>query len=418
MLFSAMLRYTFIPKNFMNVIMVPIIKNKCGDPCSKDNYRPISLASIISKVFERILLLRCENFLLVSDNQFAYSKNLSTELCIYTMKQIIFSYNKCNTPIYACFIDIRKAFDRIDNDKLIMVLKSLYVPDFILNILIYWFLNQRFYLKWQSHLSNPFYSTCGLRQGSVLSPILFNIYLDCLSKKLNATKLGCYMGEYLINHFCYADDTALIAPSFKCLQYLVNICEEFGKEYNVIFNIVKTKFMIFKPKFFKDVNPSLFFNNEKVEAVDSFCYLGVNISKDLKDDQEMKVQIRNICARSNSLIRKFNFCSTRIKADLFRTYCTCIYGIGLWCNFYQNTIKSMKVSYNNAFRYLLGLDRYCSISEAFLNNGVTSFQEMIRNRQFKLQRLVINSRNTLVMASAKYAADTDLLEHWRKSLFV
>ena len=75
-------------------------------------------------------------------------------------------------------------------------------------------------------------------------------------------------------------------------------------------------------------------------------------------------------------------------------------------------------AYVNAFRYLLGLDRYCSISEMFLNNGVISFQEMIRNRQFNLQKLVMNSKNILVMASTKYAADTDLLEHWKKSLFV
>ena len=47
------------------------------------------------------------------------------------------------------------------------------------------------------------------------------------------------MEEYLINHFCCADDKALIAPSLKCLQYLVNMCEEFGKEYNVIFNTLK-----------------------------------------------------------------------------------------------------------------------------------------------------------------------------------
>ena len=56
-------------------------------------------------------------------------------------------------------------------------------------------------------------------------------------------------------------------------------------------------------------------------------------------------------------------------------------------------------------------------SEMFLNNGVTSFQEMIRNRQFKLLKLVINSKNILVMASTKYADDTDLLEHWKKFLF-
>ena len=87
--------------------------------------------------------------------------------------------------------------------------------------------------------------------------------------------------------------------------------------------------MIFKSKAYKDNNLSLFLNNEKVEKVDSFCYLGVNISNELKDDQEIKFQIRNSCARSNSLKRKFKFCSTRVKAVIFRTYCTCIYGIGL-----------------------------------------------------------------------------------------
>ena len=72
----------------------------------------------------------------------------------------------------------------------------------------------------------------------------------------------------------------------------------------------------------------------------------------------------------------------------------------------------MKISYNNAFRYLLGLDRYFSNNEMFLNNGVTSFQEMICKRKLNLQKLVNNSKkNVLVTASTEYTADTDLLNH-------
>ena len=77
-------------------------------------------------------------------------------LIAYIMKQIIFSYNKYNTFIYARFYDIRKAFERIDNDKLILVLKNVYVPNFIayIDILIYLFCNKRFYLKQKNYLFN------------------------------------------------------------------------------------------------------------------------------------------------------------------------------------------------------------------------------------------------------------------------
>ena len=88
-------------------------------------------------------------------NQFAFKSKHSTEMFVYILKQIIFDYTKNNTPVYACFIDMKKkTFDRVNNDKLI-------------NILVdkYWLLNQQFFVKWGATISSPFKQTCRLRQG-------------------------------------------------------------------------------------------------------------------------------------------------------------------------------------------------------------------------------------------------------------
>ena len=270
LLFSAMFRYSLIPDKFMHVNIVPLIKNRGGNINRKDNYRPISLSSVVSKIFEQIIIWRIEHLLYVSENQFAFRKNLSTELCVYVLKQIIQDYVINNTPVFICFLDITKAFDRIDNDEMIKILESRNIPTFITEILKYWFNNQPFFVKWKHITSSGFYPTCGLRQGSKLSPLLFNIYLDKLSNRLNYSKTGCCMGITLINHLCYADATALISPSVKGLQNLIDICQSFGKDYNVIFNGKKTKCMYFKPNNYRFDEPDFILYSESLEIVNSF----------------------------------------------------------------------------------------------------------------------------------------------------
>ena len=87
-----MFKYSYIPDDFMHVIIVHLVKNKSGDLTIKDNYRPISLSTIISKVFEQIILWKCEDIFLLNEqeNQFAFKTKHSTEMCVYILKQIIF----------------------------------------------------------------------------------------------------------------------------------------------------------------------------------------------------------------------------------------------------------------------------------------------------------------------------------------
>ena len=84
--FSICLLHGSLPHGMIKTTIVPIVKNKCGNLSESSNYKPIELATIISNAFESALLLKCDEYLFTSSNQFGYKKGHSTDLCIYALK--------------------------------------------------------------------------------------------------------------------------------------------------------------------------------------------------------------------------------------------------------------------------------------------------------------------------------------------
>ena len=99
----------------MSTKIIPIVKNKCGKLTDTNNYRPVALANITSKLFEFILLNRCETYLYTNDNQFGFKEGHSTDMCIFTLLQFIDYYKSKCTNIYVTFLDANKAFDRLNH---------------------------------------------------------------------------------------------------------------------------------------------------------------------------------------------------------------------------------------------------------------------------------------------------------------
>lgn len=87
--FTGFLTHGILPDSMLSVLLVPVIKDKAGKLCSIDNYRPIALASMVSKVLESILLDRLINVINSPDNQFGFKRNHGTNLCIYALKEIV-----------------------------------------------------------------------------------------------------------------------------------------------------------------------------------------------------------------------------------------------------------------------------------------------------------------------------------------
>ena len=99
------------------------------------------------------------------------------------------------------------------------------VPGYLVRILICWNSKQSMSIRWGNSLSKSFNVGNGVRQGGILSPYLFNIYMDDLSVRLKKHYAGCKIANSIINHLFYADDLVLLWPSFRGLHELLETCE-------------------------------------------------------------------------------------------------------------------------------------------------------------------------------------------------
>ena len=178
-----MLSHGYIPANMMSTKIIPIVKDKCGKLTDTNNNRPVALANITSKLFEFILLNRCETYMHTNENQFGFKEGHSTDMCICTctLLQFIDYYKSKCTNIYVTFLDASKAFDRLNHWLLFKKLLNRGMPIYIVRILIFLYSNQTMYVQWGSAHSDPFSITNGVRQGGILSPKLFIVYMDGLS---------------------------------------------------------------------------------------------------------------------------------------------------------------------------------------------------------------------------------------------
>ena len=115
MCFTLFFTHCYLPLSMIETIIVPIVKNKCGKLSDSNNYRPIALATIISKLFESAILLKWEMFLDTCPNQFRFKQGHSTDMCIYVLKEFIEFYRSRNTSVFVTFLDALKAYDKIDH---------------------------------------------------------------------------------------------------------------------------------------------------------------------------------------------------------------------------------------------------------------------------------------------------------------
>jgi hypothetical protein len=330
---SSCFTHGFLPDDMISVVLVPIIKNKAGNINSKDNYRPIALASVLSKVVENILLVRLEDYLVTHDNQFGFKRKHGTDQCIYVLKEVVDAYRAMNSSLFLCFLDASKAFDRVNHCTLFRKLRDRGVPGYIIRIIVFWYSHQQMCVRWNNITSHPFNVCNGVRQGGILSPYLFNAYVDDLSSQLNVLPIGCYVGNVCVNHLMYADDIVLIAPSAAGLQKLVLVCEQFGASHDVLYNSKKSFTMIVKSTLLKDARiPHFKLNNTSICETECTKYLGHFINSSFSDNNDILRQTRMLYAQGNILLRKFHMCSLNVKSTLFKTYCSSMYTAHLWWN--------------------------------------------------------------------------------------
>ena len=112
---TSIMKHGYIPSGLLDTTLTPIVKTKTGDVTDKNNYRPIAVATSMSKVMEILILSKTEFFLNTSesDNQFGFKKKHGTDMCIHAFRQTIEYYKQNSSPVFKCYLTT--AFDRVNH---------------------------------------------------------------------------------------------------------------------------------------------------------------------------------------------------------------------------------------------------------------------------------------------------------------
>lgn len=413
MFYTFCIRHSYLPSDLMKTVVVPIVKNMSADVSDRKNYRPISLATIIAKVFDGLLDRKLDCIVTLQDTQFGFREGLSTESAILSLKHTVDYYVNRKTPVYACFLDLSKAFDLVSYSKLWSKLRLAGVPPELVSILSYWYSKQLNMVRWGNVYSDEYSLECGVRQGGLTSPRLFNIYVNQLIEELSSMHVGCHIDDICVNNLSYADDMVLLSPSIGGLRQLLKVCEDYAVGHGLRYNESKSEFMLFKCKQTRNdiLIPPLLLNGVPLSRVAQFKYLGHIVTENLSDELDIERERRALSVRGNMLAHRFARCTVPVKITMFKAFCQTFYTSGLWANFTQKAYNALRVQYNNVFRALFRLPRFCSASGMFADAGVDDFYAIMRKKVASMVRRVRGSRNSVLrMIGDRY--DTVLLSRF------
>ena len=277
-LFNNILSSGTFPDFWKTSLLSPV--HKKGSIYDITNYRGISLTPCISKLFESVLNSRlmqwCLDKKVFSDTQLGFFIGNRTSDAHVILHNLINKYcQKNKKTIFSCFVDFEKAFDRVSRPLLFSKLNKYGVTGYFYNVICSMYCGNFACVKLSNRISAPFPVDIGVRQGCVLSPTLFNIFIaDLCTSLTNDAAHGLHLdGKSVISNIIWADDIVLLSSTKEGLQYQLDQLSLFSIENHLTVNINKTKCMCFNKggrlikNFFK-------LGQDVLEDVSSFKYLG------------------------------------------------------------------------------------------------------------------------------------------------
>ena len=235
-IFRSFLVHGDVTLELLSCAFLPLFKGGLKNPHLSDSYRAIAGSSQILKLFDYVILLLWGDLLGSDTLQFGFKGGTSTTQCSWLVMEVASYYLRQGTPVIATLLDCSKAFDKCVFSALFSKLMDRGMPPIVVRALICVYEEQKGCVTWSGTRSTSFSITNGTRQGSVLSPTLFSVYLDDLLKELRHTGLGCHMGGVWVGAAGYADDLILLAPSRTAMKKMLSVCESYAEEFNLQFS--------------------------------------------------------------------------------------------------------------------------------------------------------------------------------------
>lgn len=329
-MFNRVLREGY-PKSWSKGVIAPVPKPK-GNPSTMDDYRGITVGKAISKLYSLVIMKRLDTWAETSGfraaGQAGFREEKGTADNIFILSHLVEKYRAQHRPIYAVFIDFRKAYDCIDRNVLWDCLKQMGLHGNILSSIMGMYREVPLSVRVKGEQGNSFTSEVGVKQGDPLSPLLFGLLIDHIENILSKMlpQVGVDLAGSLVRVLLYADDLVLLAESPPDLQQLLDALSAFCQLYSLTVNVRKSEAMVFNGQ------PSdragltqIKYNGAPMEVKPVFLYLGILFHE--RDSIQPSV-VRNLDKG-----RKAMYAMVR------RCYALGIHNVHLKCHLFDNLVK-------------------------------------------------------------------------------
>jgi hypothetical protein len=323
-----------VPQEFANYRTTPVPKTgKPGvqmDPRSADDHRPITCGNVLAKVLGLVIARRLMHWALaqpqplISPSQVGFMQHKGAEEHVFSLIELAKSRWRADLPMYALFVDLKKAYDMVHPAALWAVMRRMGVPEVIVSLLEDWSMKRITTMSRDGVASAPWHMSMGVGQGDVLSPLLFNFFIESLGRYIasrpgyNGVTVGTADGpggSITVKELKYADDVCNPAETPTELQIVLNATVEWCDAWGMQLGLggKKTEAVAFVPPRQRAVHPQLprlTAKGVEVNWVQEYRYLGYTARNDLRDDGALAAMTEKL---SGQWQRYFNTTGTILK---------------------------------------------------------------------------------------------------------
>jgi hypothetical protein len=389
------------------------------------------VGKIIAKILQtRLLHLTVE---VLPESQCGFRPNRGTSDMIFAARQLQEKCREQQKPLYVAFFDLTKAFDSVNREALFKILNIYGCPNKFINILRLLHDDMEASVKNDNSFTEPFKIGTGVKQGCIIAPTLFSIYLaamlqqttDTLPEGINITyrmdgklfnlsrlKARTKISQTSVIELQYADDSMICAQSEQELQRIVNVFVSAFTKMGLEVNIGKTKVMYQPPPHLR-MPSNIVINAEPLENVENFPYLGSHLSTSVNVESEIKHRIA-VASASYGKMRKRIFenhdLTVKTKVTVFNAVVipTLLYGCETW-TLYRRHINTLERFNQRCLRKMMGItwrEKRTNLS-VLQSARSTSIESLIMRHQLRWVGHVIRMPDERIPKQLLYSQLTD-----------
>ena len=360
------------PTEWTQSLIIPLPKK--GNLRQCQNYRTISLISHTSKIMLRVILnrLKKEAEEHLSEEQAGFRAGRSTVEQIFNCHILMEKHLQHQRDLFHNFIDFKKAFDRVWHEGLWQVLRTFGIEEGLVQTIQALYKTSSSAVLLNNQVGDYFKTTVGVRQGCLLSPVLFNLFLENIMREtLHDFHSTISIGGRTLNNLRFADDIDLMGGSNKELQDLTTRLENRAGAYGMEMSSEKSKVLVNSAS---NTAAEIYMNGQQLEEVDAFKYLGATLTKDGRSTTEIKIRIAMAISSMTKLTtiwrnREISF-PTKLKLYKALIQTILLYGSESW-TLTAETTKRIQSFEMKCYRKLLGISWREHKTNEFVKSQIT-----------------------------------------------